>query len=82
MLKEVVDFIVQTGQPLAYVEDNHMPYRFKNIQHTDNSTVYTYRQDILHGKEIKITVPKKIKSKIEDYNNLKRDIYDQIQIDR
>lgn len=79
-LKEAVDFIVSTGQPLAYIEDNYMPYRFKSTQHTQDGIIYKYIQDIQNGKEVIIKVPNTIKTKIRDYNDLKMDIYSQIQV--
>lgn len=75
-MKETLDFIIQTGQPLAYIESNPS-MRFKNIDYTPTETIYVYSNG---QKDITIRVPKSLKGKIEQYQQLSKDIYNQVYV--
>lgn len=68
-MKELIDFILKTGQPLMYPESNK-EMRFKNIEHTPLETIYKYDNG---KKEIAIRVPKNLDRK-------SKDIYDEIYV--
>ena len=75
-MKQTLDFILATGQPLAYIE-SQPDMRFQNIEHTPLETIYKYSNN---EKEITIRVPRSLKGKIEQYQNLSKDIYNEIYV--
>lgn len=75
-MKELIDFILKTGQPLAYIESDKS-MRFKNIDHNDLQTIYKYANK---EKELEIIVPKELRGKISNHDNIDKNIYNEIYV--
>lgn len=72
--QETIDFILRTGQPTAYIQDEEY-YRFQNIDFNSKETIYKYKSE---NKSMTIKVPKDLRGKIDSYSNIRKDIYGRV----